>query len=129
MIFDLNRFKTKTKPDKVSRRGSKRSKQLFKVDWVKLPNYWIEQLAQARHLATYRLAHHILREVFKQQYQYRSGEIILSTDATGLPREARRRAIKELTELKLIQVRQDGNQAVQVTKLARIKSKHRVTPE
>jgi hypothetical protein len=126
-MIDLNRFKTKTKPDKVYRRDSKRSKQPFKVEFVRVPIHWVKQLTQAHCLATYKLALHILGEAFRQQYF--GGEIILSTDATGLPREARRRAIRELVGLKLIQVQQDGNQAVRVTKLARVKSKRRVTPE
>ena len=85
----------------------------FTIDFVKLPTYWIEQLKRARHSATFKLAHHILREDYKQKYGG-GGEIVLSDDATGLARSPRRRAIKEMIDLKLIRVQQKGKQAPRV---------------
>jgi hypothetical protein len=87
----------------------------FKVDWVKLPDYWIRRLEQAQRCATYKLALRILREAFKQQYT--GGEIVLSTTIAGLPGTTRRAAIRELIALKLIEIQQDGQQAPRVIKL------------
>ena len=85
----------------------------FKADFVKLSNYWIEQLERSSHVATYKLANRILRETFKQQ-QRGGGEVILSAYVTGLPRSTRRRATKEMVDLNLIRIEQDGNKAVRV---------------
>jgi hypothetical protein len=68
-------------PPKAKRRRPKRKP--FVVEWVKLPDYWIEQLERARNIATFRLAHCILREAFKRQHV--GGEIALSAAVTGLP--------------------------------------------
>ena len=87
----------------------------FKVDWVKLPDYWIEQLEQSRRVGPYKLAHRILREAFKQQY--RGGEIVLSTAVTGMPRTTRHDAAKEMVALGLIRIKQEGSQAARVTEL------------
>jgi hypothetical protein len=87
----------------------------FVVEWVKLPKYWIERLERARHLATYKLAHRILREAFRQQRL--GGEIVLSATITGLSSCNRHRATRELTELGLIRTTQEGNGAVTVTEL------------
>jgi hypothetical protein len=53
-------------PPKEKARRPKRKP--FKIDFVKLPSYWIEQLKRARHSATFKLAHHILREEHKLKY-------------------------------------------------------------
>jgi hypothetical protein len=96
-----------------ARRAKKRKP--FKIEWVKLPDYWIRQLEQSHHVGTYKLALCILREAYKQQYT--SGEVVLSAEVTGLPGTTRWAAIKELVALNLIQVQQDGNRATRVTKL------------
>ena len=96
-----------------ARRAKKRKP--FKIEWVKLPDYWIRQLEQSQHLGTYKLALRILREAYKQQYT--SGEVVLSAEVTGLPGTTRWAAVKELVALNLIQIQQDGNRATRVTKL------------
>jgi hypothetical protein len=98
-----------------STRTRSKKRKPFRVDWVKLPDYWIRQLEQARRRATYKLAHRILREAFKQQHI--GGEIILSAAVTGLPGTTRRAAIRELIALKLVEIQQDGHQAPKVIKL------------
>jgi hypothetical protein len=85
----------------------------LKVQFVKLPGYWIEQLERSSSPGTFKLAHRILKEDFKRQFG--GGEIILSTEATGLSRKVRSKAVKELVELGLIETEQTGNQAVKVT--------------
>jgi hypothetical protein len=86
----------------------------FKVHFVKLPSYWIEQLQCARLSATFKLALHILREDYKQKHTG-GGEIVLSNATTGLTRNPRRHAIQEMIDLKLIQIKQVGKQAPRVT--------------
>ena len=48
-----------------------------------------------------------------------AGRLSLSTEVTGLPRMARFRAIRNLVNLGLIKVKQDGHQTVRVTWLLR----------
>jgi hypothetical protein len=95
------------------KRPSKRKP--FVVEWVKFPEYWSERLERVRHLATYKLALRILREVYKRQQI--GGEVVLSTAVTGLPRWVRWRAVRELVELGLISTTQRGNGAVIVTEI------------
>jgi hypothetical protein len=85
----------------------------FEVHFVKLPNLWIERLEQSNKPGTFKLAHRILREDFRRQHW--GGEIVLSTKVTGLSRKVRSMAVKELVELGLIEIEQNGNQAVRVT--------------
>ena len=87
----------------------------FEVQFVKLPDYWIERLERSNNPGTFKLAHRILKDEFKCQYV--GGEIVLSTEATGLSRKVRSKAVKELVGLGLIKIEQNGNQAVRVTNL------------
>ena len=84
----------------------------FEVSFVKLPAYWIERLERSNNPGTFKLAHRILKEVFKRRYV--GGDIVLSTEVTGLSRKVRCRAVKELVRLGLIEIEQNGNQAVRV---------------
>jgi hypothetical protein len=94
---------------------AKKKRKPFAPSFVKLPSYWIERLARSDSPGTFKLAHWILKEWFRRQYV--GGEIVLSTEATGLPREVRRRAVKELLQLGLIETEQNGNQAIRVTSI------------
>jgi hypothetical protein len=99
----------------------------FEVSFVKLPGFWIGRLRHARKVSTITLAHVILREAFKRQHL--GGEIVLSTEATGLSRQVRARAVKELRELGLIETEQNGNQAVRVISIIeREEEKKRIRP-
>jgi hypothetical protein len=84
----------------------------FVMQFVKLPNYWIEQLCKSNNPGSFKLAHHILRESVKRSFV--GGEIVLSTEVTGLSRKVRCKAVKELVNLRLIEIAQDGNQATRV---------------
>jgi hypothetical protein len=85
------------------------------VQFVKVPAKWIERLERSKSPGTFKLAHRILREAFKREYV--GGEIVLTTEATGLSRKVRSKAIKELVRLGLIEIEQKGNQAIRVTKV------------
>lgn len=73
---------------------AKKKRKPFEGSFVKLPKFWIDQLRHARKLSTVTLAHVILDEAFKRQHV--GGEIVLSTEATGLSRQVRARAVMSL---------------------------------
>jgi hypothetical protein len=82
---------------------------------VKLPWRWAKALRQSKRVSTYQLAHAILFEAFKREQV--GGEIVLSAAMTGMPRNTRKRAIRELIKLKLIKVEQNGNGAFRIISL------------
>jgi hypothetical protein len=84
----------------------------FEVHFVKLSDYWIEQLQRSNNPGTFKLAHRILKEAFKSQYI--NGEIVLSTKTTRLSRKVRCKAVRELVKFGLIEIEQNGNQATRV---------------
>ena len=92
-----------------------KNRKPFEARFVKLSDYWIERLERSNNPGTFKLAHRILKEAFKRQYV--GGEIVLSTEATELSRKVRSKAVKELIGLGLIEIEQNGNQAVRVTNL------------
>jgi hypothetical protein len=78
---------------------------------------WIAKLRAARaSSATYQLAHVILVESFKFQ-QMAVKEIVLSKETTGLAKDARWRATRNLIKLGLIGVRKQEGMAVRVVDL------------
>ena len=107
--------------DTINAATPAKKRKPFEVQWVKLYNYWIERLRHARKVSTVTLAHVILREAFKRQHV--GGEIVLSTETTGLSRHVKARAVKELRELGLIETEQNGNQAVRVISINREEEK------
>ena len=125
--FDLGKFKSK--PGGHVIRGGKRieldtlehktparkKRARFKATWARLPRYWSDQLEQARGMTTYRLAHRVLREVFKRQVV--GGSVILSAEVTGLQHTSRRRAIEDMLRLHLFDIAQKGKRAAVVTEL------------
>lgn len=127
--FDLKKFKSRRPAAKYVTAHGKRiaietlnpkglapkRRKPFKVRWVQLPAAWIERLAQSKSANTFKLALCILREAFKREQL--GGDIILSAKVTGLPRQSRSSAIKDLVKLGLIEVEQGGNRAVKVTRL------------
>jgi hypothetical protein len=107
--------------DVDTRHAPKKSKRKqFKPEWIKVPIHWVEALQQSRSPKASELAHIILIEDFKN---HRNGkEIVLSTDVTGMPRNTKVKAVKELVRLGLIKAHFNGNQAIRVT-LITIKKK------
>ena len=113
--------------DTINAATPAKKRKPFEVSFVKLPNFWIDQLRHARKVSTVTLAHVILREAFKRQRV--GGEIVLSTEVTRLSRQVRARAVKELRELELIETEQNGNQAVRVISIIeREEDKKRIRP-
>jgi hypothetical protein len=98
--------------DTINTATPAKKRKPFEVSFVKLPHFWIERLKRSNNPGTFKLAFQILKEAFKRQHV--GGEIVLSTEATGLSRQVRARAVNELRELGLIETEQSGNQAVRV---------------
>jgi len=125
--LDLDKFKSKPaghvirdgkriKVDELEHKTPARKKRRpFKAPWARLTKHWSDQLEQARGMATYRLAHRVLHEVFKRQVI--GGSVILSAEVTGLQHTSRRRAIEDMLRLRLFNIAQKGNQAAVVTEL------------
>lgn len=88
-----------------------RKRKPFKAQWVKVPLQWVESLQRSKSVRTYQLALAILFEAFKRN----GGEIILSSTVTRMPRSTKMRAVRELVDLGLIDIKQSGNQAVRVS--------------
>jgi hypothetical protein len=93
----------------------KRKRRRFEPQWVKLSTRWIKALRRSRNASTYQLACAILVEAFRREQD--GGEIVLSAKVTGMPRNSRRRAIKELVKLRLIKIRQTGHKASRVVSI------------
>jgi hypothetical protein len=97
------------KPKKRRRRG-------FEYEWVKLPRHWITALANSKSAATYRLAHIILVEAFRQEHC--GGKIVLSAARVrDMHKSTRLAAAWELSELGLIQIEVNGKRATVVSKV------------
>jgi hypothetical protein len=97
----------------------KSKRKQFEPEWIKLPLHWVKALRRSRSVRAYELAHTILVEAFKN---HNRGEVVLSTEATGMPRNSKVRAARELARLGLIKTLSEGNQAVRVTPIT-IKNK------
>lgn len=97
------------------KRPARKRRKSFEARWVQLSHYWIERLEKAHSIYTFKLANRILCEAFKRKRV--GGDIILSAVVTGLPRQRRAEAIRELVKLRLIEVTKCGNQAVRVARL------------
>jgi hypothetical protein len=96
----------------TTKQPPRRKHKPFKVNWVKLPAWWVEVLRGATGTARL-LAMEVLIEAFKREHI--KGNIVLSSEVTKIPQTTRRRAAKELVELGLITIEQIGNRAPVVT--------------
>ena len=96
------RYGKKIAVDTVNTGAQPNKRRPFAVRFVKRPDFWIERLERSNNPGTFKLAHRILKDAFKRQYV--GGEIVLSTEATGLSRKVRSKAVKELVGLGLIQI-------------------------
>ena len=99
----------------------KRERKPFKVKWFKHPAWWIEVLREAS-AGAHLLASIVLAEAFRRKYI--KGDIVLSSEMTKMPPTTRKRAAKELVELGLITVEQNGNRAPTVTSIHLQQSKN-----
>jgi hypothetical protein len=107
------RYGKKIAVDTINTDTPAKKRKPFEMRFVKLTDYWIERLERSNNPGTFKLAHRILQQQFKCRYVGR--EIVLSTEATGLSRKVRYTAVKELVDLGLIVIEQNGNKAVRVT--------------
>ena len=82
--------------DTLSTAAPIKRRKPFVMRFVKLPDYWIEQLQESKNPGTFKLALRILKEAFKRSYV--GGEIVLSTEVTRLSRKVRSKAVKEFSE-------------------------------
>jgi hypothetical protein len=128
---DLERFKSKRSGNGVSplvktiefpQPDTRSKSKRFEVEWIKLPIHWVKALRRARGIKTYELALIILTELFKRQ-RFGVLEVTLSTEVTGMNRETKMRAAKDLARLKLIILLPDGKRALRVIPQLSIKSK------
>ena len=103
------RFEVESPPPKDDLPQTKR--EAFEPEFAKLPFHWIQELKGANG-ATYELAIAIQLEVF--QCERMGGEIVLSTEMTGMSHSNRYRAALELEQLGLIKLSRKGNQALRV---------------
>jgi hypothetical protein len=140
--FDLDRFKTKSRPAGDVVRDGKRievrelapeapaqkKRKPFKADSIMMPTAWTASLRQSKCVSTHNLAHWIIEEAFKRKRAI-DADIILSTTATGIPRSARCRATSELVALGLIEVRRHGREAFRVTRLLKLPDGWNHAPE
>jgi hypothetical protein len=86
-----------------------------------IPMTWRRRLREAKASGSaYDPAITILVELFKLDHSAVS-EIVLSEEVTGLPRHTRRRAVKDLVQLKLIKVERKKGKAYRVTQLSYMK--------
>jgi len=92
--------------------SSEKKRRTFEPRFVKFPRHWASALARSDSPNTYRLAHLILFEACKQQTR----KVTLSSDMTGwMPRNTKTRAARELAELGLITIEEDGVKALKAT--------------
>jgi len=106
--FDLDALRVDPAAHRVAARPKKWRRQFVWVPWT-----WVEQLRSAKRVCTYRLALVLLYEHWRQGGR----PITLSnvfTDAEGLSRRSKWRAIAELEGLGLLQVKRRRRHAPRV---------------
>jgi hypothetical protein len=84
--------------------------------FIKVPLLWFERLAEARHIATYRVALHLLYQAWKMSGQpvpLPNGPLI----AEGIARGTKWRALGELERLGLVIVERRKRKAPRITVL------------
>jgi hypothetical protein len=94
-------------PQPDTRSKSKR----FEAEWVKLPIHWVKALRRAKGGRTHQLAHAILAEFHKRQ-RFDVREVVLSTEVTGMGRNTKLKAAKDLERLGLITLISMGGYAL-----------------
>ena len=102
----------------------KKKRKPFRVEWVKLPLWWVETLRKSTSAATCQLAMAILFEAFKCEQV--GGEVVLSSTVTKMSGSTRRRAARELVKLGLIKTDQNGKEALRVSRIYYSKNKRRI---
>jgi hypothetical protein len=89
-------------------------KKRFGARFIMFPRHWITALRNSRSVNT----HHLALTILMETYEGRTKTLTLSgTTVPYLMPDSRRRAARELAELGLIKVEQNGRQALKVTLL------------
>jgi hypothetical protein len=87
-----------------------------KQQFVKVPGTWVEKLADAKHIATYRVALHLLYEHWRSR-----GQAVALPNGMlakgGVARGTKWRALRELEQLGLVQVERRPRKSPLVTLL------------
>jgi Fic family protein len=91
----------------------KKRRKLFEAQWVKLPRHWVVALRRSNSVSTIHLAHAILFKAFESLQKHET-EIVLSSVTTGMSRNTKTRAVKELVDLGLIKTERKGRGAIRV---------------
>ena len=92
----------------------------FEPKFIQVPRHWVTSLRQSKNAKTYELALIILWEVFSRG-KHTKGEIVLSNSVVpNMYRTTKIRAARELQQLGLIDLSQEGKKALRVTHLYHI---------
>jgi hypothetical protein len=93
------------------RRVDSTVRQRRRQRFVKFPELWIERLANAHHIATYRVALWLLHK----QWQYKGRPFPVPNTIGGVKRDAKSDALFELEKLGLISLERRGRKSPLVT--------------
>ena len=96
----------------------KKKSMPFEIKWAKFPKRWEVALRQTKKVSTYQLALAILFQASKNRankYERDEKIITLSLAVTGMSRNNRMRAARELVKFGLIEVEQRGREAMRVS--------------
>jgi hypothetical protein len=114
---DLKRHRLTPEMARLSATSSRQdTAQRKQQHFVKVPVLWVERLAKARHIATYRLALHLLYRSWKagsHSVALPNGPLI----AEGIARGTKWRALRELERLGLVAIERRQRKAPRVSVL------------
>jgi hypothetical protein len=91
-----------------------RKTQKRRQGFVKVPGLWVERLAQAHHLATYRVALHVLHRHWKSRgkpFTLSNGIVAIE----GVSRWQKWRGLRELEQLGLVAIERRRRKSPQIT--------------
>jgi len=122
--FDLSRFKSKNQDRRSTAEvvatitppaSRPRRRTPFKSKFIQVPTFWREALRGAPG-STFEAALAVLDEKYRRDHI--GGEVVLSAEVTGLKKDARRDATKDLIGRSLIEVDQSGRAAPRVVSVS-----------
>ena len=93
-----------------------RRSQNWRQQFVQVPGVWVERLAKARHIATYRIALHVLYRHWKtsgEPFTLSNGMVAME----GVGRRAKWRALQEMEQLGLITIERRKRKTPRITVL------------
>jgi hypothetical protein len=93
---------------------AKSRRELFEAGWVKFPRHCAKTLSRAKSKNTIILYHELLFAAFDGLLKGKD-EIELSAVAPKMPRNTRLRGAKELADIGLIEIKQEGKGPVRIS--------------